>query len=303
MTVLAPRRYGRLLGYITGWLTNAGWFFISAASVLYTAQVTMAIVGAAHPDFVIKSWQTYLLYIAYALLCLAINLPYIFKAAQYFLTAVIFVVNGTAIWLLVALLVRANPKQTAHDVFIKFVNQSGWSSDGLVFFIALLPAYACLAAFDNATHLTDELENPVKQVPQVIIGSFSMSYFITLPMIVVYQFCNVDPESLLEPVGGQPMIQLLLNAFRSLPLTIITTVLIIYIFFVASASALITWSRLYWSFSREGSLPFSNKMARLTSRSHLPVNALCWNTVLVIAIGAISVGSETAVSVIFVPYL
>ncbi|KAJ5825833.1 hypothetical protein N7474_002971 [Penicillium riverlandense] len=296
VTVLAPSRYGRTLGYIMGWLTNAGWFFISAACVLYTAQLTMAIVGAANPDFVIMPWQTYLVYCAYALLCLAINLPRTFKTVNFLLMAVIFSVNGTAIWLLVALLVRARPKQSAHAVFVEFVNESGWSSNGAVYFLALLPAYASLSGFDNATHLTDELDNPKKQVPQVIIGSFLMNYFTALPMIVVYEFCNVDPKSLLDPVGGQPMIQLMLNAFRSLPLTAVTGAIVIYGFFLASASSLITWSRLYWSFSREGSLPFSRTMSKLTSRDSLPVYALCWNTVLLIAIGAISIGSTTAMN-------
>lgn len=279
-----------------GWLTNSGWFFITAACLLYTAQLTMALVGAANPGFVIKSWQTYLVYCAYALICLAINLPRVFKTVKYMLKAVSFVVNGTAIWLLVALLVRAHPKQSAHTVFIQYVNESGWSSDGAVFFLALLPAYASLSGFDNATHLTDEVNSPTKTIPQVIIGAFAMSYFTGLPMIVVYQFCNVDPDSLLDPVGGQPMIQLMLNAFHSLPLTIVTSSVIIYSFFVAAAASLITWSRLYWSFSREGALPFSGTMSKLTSLDSLPVNALCWNTFLVIAIGAISIGSSTAVS-------
>jgi amino acid transporter len=147
--------------------------------------------------------------------------------------------------------------------------------------------------------LTDELENPKKQVPQVIVATFFMNFFTALPMIVVYEFCNVAPESLLEPVGGQPMIQLMLNALRSLPLTIITAVVVLYGFFVASSASLITWSRLYWSFSREGSLPFSRTMAKLTSRDSLPIHALCWNSVLLLAIGAISIGSITAVCLAF----
>ncbi|KAB8218864.1 amino acid permease-domain-containing protein [Aspergillus novoparasiticus] len=247
--------------------------------------------SSASPGFIIAPWQTYLVYFAYALLSLSINLPRTFKVVNYMLRAVIFTLNGTAIWLLVALLVRAYPKQSSHAVFIEFVNQSGWSSDGLVFFLALLPAYGAFAGLDNATYLTDELE-----VPQVIIGSFFMNSFTALPMIVVYQFCNGDLQSLLDPIGGQPMIQLMLNAFHSLPLTIATTAIMIYSFFVSSAASMITWSRLYWSFSREGPMPFSRTMSKLTSRDNLPIYAICWNTVLLIAIGAISIGSTTAMN-------
>lgn len=284
-----------------GWLTNAGWFFVSSACLLYTAQFIMAIIEATNPDFKTTSWQIYLVYCALGLLSLAINLPRIFKTMKYLLMAALFIINGTTIWYLIIFLVRAQPKQSARAVFIDFLNVSGWS-DGTVFFVALLPAFGCLSGLDNATHLTAEVMNPKKKIPQVIIGTFMMNFCTALPMIVVYEFCNVDPESMLDPVGGQSMIQLMLNAFRSIPLTIFSTFLIIYGFFVASASSLITWSRLYWSFSRDGALPFSRKMSQLTSRDSLPVNALCWNTILLLAIGAVSIGSSTAVSPAFPSY-
>ncbi|KAF1734782.1 Choline transport protein [Beauveria bassiana] len=193
-------------------------------------------------------------------------------------------------------LASAIPHCSAHFVFAEFTNESGWASDGLVFFLALLPAVGCLSAFDNATHLTDELENPQKQVPQVIIGSFLMSYLTTIPMIVVYQFCNIEPESLLAAPGNQPFIQLMQNAFRSFAMTALGTSMIIFCFFIAGTAALISWSRLYWSFSAQGALPFSITMSKLSSRDALPINALCWNTVLICAIGAISIGSTTAMN-------
>lgn len=293
---LASPRYARNLGYAMGWLTNAGWFFITAASCLYPAQITMGLVETAEPGFVATPWQTYLVYAAFVLLFFVINLPRIFKTVNWLLMLAVFAINGTAIYLLIGLLVRAQQKQSAQFVFIDFSNYSGWSSDGLVFFLGLLPAVACLSGFDNVTHLTDELDNPKKQVPQVLLGSFGMSYLTGLAMIIVYQFCNVDPESLLEPVGGQPMIQLMQNAFRSFPMTAFGTSMILFCFFTAGASALISWSRLYWSFSREGALPFSRTMSKLSSRDALPINALCWNTILLLGIGTISIGSTTAMN-------
>ncbi|KAM3473670.1 hypothetical protein MY8738_008246 [Beauveria namnaoensis] len=293
---LADRKYARSLGYIMGWLTNAGWFLVSSACTLYPAQLTMGLVQAAYPDFTAKSWQTYLIYVCFALLYLFFNLPIIFRSVNLLLRIVVVAVNGTAIYLMIALLVRTQHKQTAHFVFAEFTNESGWASDGLVFFLALLPAVGCLSAFDNATHLTDELENPQKQVPQVIIGSFLMSYLTTLPMIVVYQFCNIEPESLLAAPGNQPFIQLMQNAFRSFAMTALGTSMIIFCFFIAGTAALISWSRLYWSFSAQGALPFSITMSKLSSRDALPINALCWNTVLICGIGAISIGSTTAMN-------
>lgn len=279
-----------------GWLTNAGWFFICAASTLYPAQITMGLVQVAYPEFLLQPWHTYLVYTGFALLYLTLNLPRLFKTVNWLLLISVVAVNGTAIYLLAALLARAYPKQSAHAVFVDFVNESGWSSDGTVFFLALLPAVGTLGAFDNATHLADELERPGKQVPQVILGSFAMSYCTALPMIVVYEFCNVNPESLLAPPGGQPIIALIMNALDSFPMTAVGVSLIIFCLFIAGCAALISWSRLYWSFSKQGALPFSRTMSKLSSRDALPLNALCWNTFMVVAIGTIALGSTTAMN-------
>ncbi|KAE8156562.1 amino acid permease-domain-containing protein [Aspergillus tamarii] len=163
------------LGFIMGWLTNAGWYFICCASCLYPAQIIMALVEATNPGFIATAWQTYLLYIAFALGYLGLNLPRVFRVVGWLLKAILVIISVGAVFLLIVLLVRAQPKQDGRTVFVDFLNVSGWSSDGWVFFLVLLPAYACLAAFDNATHLTDELEQPEKQVPQVMIGSFFLA--------------------------------------------------------------------------------------------------------------------------------
>ncbi|KAB8217743.1 amino acid/polyamine transporter I [Aspergillus novoparasiticus] len=293
---LSDPRYAHTLGFIMGWLTNAGWYFICCASCLYPAQIIMALVEATNPGFTATAWQTYLVYIAFALLYLGLNLPRVFWVVGWLLKASIVLINVGAVFLLIALPLRAHPKQNARDVFVNFINASGWKSDGWAFFLALLPAYACLAAFDNATHLTDELEQPGKQVPQVMIGSFLLSFFLTIPMILIYEFCNVDPESMLEPVGGQPIIQLFVSAYRSETLTIISAIIILIVVSIGGAATLIGWSRLYWSFSREGLLPFSRKMSELSSKDSLPINALVWGTFLMIALGAISIGSSIAMN-------
>lgn len=299
VVALAPPQYRRGVGYTMGWLLNCAWFCITSASCLYPAQLTLALVQANHPDFNPASYHVYLLYIFFALVFLILNLPIALKSLAYILSAAVFLFNGSAIYILIILLARATPKQSANVVFVEFVNETGWSSDGWVFFIGLLPAVAILGVFDSATHLTNELENPSKQVPVVLLGSLGLSITVGVPMILVYQFCNTDPASMLEPVGGQPLVQLLLNATSSLALTNVGISLVILCFCLAGTSALVSWSRLYWSFSREGALPFSGRMSKLTSQDGVPLNALLWNTLLCLALGTVSIGSTTAMNALF----
>ena len=212
------------------------------------------------------------------------------------MTASVFIVNGSAVLIFVSLLVRANPKPSAASVFVDVVNETGWDSTVVVFFLSILPGVAGVGALDSATHLADEMERPEKQIPQVMIGSALLSYFVGLPSILVYLFCITNPDGILEPVGGQPLIQLFYDAYNSEALSIIATVCVIIVFSIAGWAALTSWSRLYWSFSRDNGFPFSKFTARLSSSDSLPLNALYVNTFLVLAIGLVELGSSTALN-------
>lgn len=223
-----------------------------------------------------------------------LNMPRIFRIQGPLLVVGGIGYNVTAIFILISLLSRVHPKQSAHVVFVELVNETGWSSDGWVFFLALVPSFIVLAALDSPVHMSDELENPTRQVPLVMFGSFGCSVVAGMAMILVFQFCNTNPESLLEPVGGQPMVQIFVDGYRMMPLTITATAMTLCCLFVSGSAAFISWSRLYWSFSRKGGLPFSGTMSKLSRVDSLPVNALLLCCLLAIALGAISIGSQVA---------
>ncbi|KAE8347562.1 hypothetical protein BDV24DRAFT_146407 [Aspergillus arachidicola] len=141
-------------------------------------------------------------------------------------------------------------------------------SPAVAFFLNVLPGLASLGACDAATHMAEELELPTRDVPRAMLSS----------------------------VGGQPLIQSLADGYPSKVLTAIAGALIVVGFIIGSWAALISWSRLYWSFSRTNGFPFSHFTEKTTDG--VPVNALIPGTVLTIAIGAIQLGSSTALSAV-----
>ncbi|KAK5312084.1 hypothetical protein LTR93_011475 [Exophiala xenobiotica] len=295
---LAPPRCAKLFGFIVGWTTTATWWFIAVASDLYLAQLTLGLAMALNTDYVPPQWQYYLVYCAWAVAAFVINLPYIFHVLGPTLIGAFGVINITAIFILVSLLVRATPKPPAKEVFVDVVNESGWSSNGVVFFLTLLPSVLCVSGFDSITHITDELDRPTKQVPQVIIGSSIISVITGFAMTMVYSFCITKPKNLLAPVGHQPIIQLLFDSCRSNALATIGTVGVILSFYIANVSTFTSWSRLYWSLSRENQFPFSKSTSKLSAADSLPCNAMVVNLVLVLALGAIQLSSLTALNAI-----
>lgn len=296
--LLGPQRYSKALSYIVSWLASASWCFSFSATLLFLGELILATASVGFPTYVYQQWHAYMVYLATGLVSLAINLPGPFQYYPHLLKAAVPIINLASLFLLVTLLVRATPKPSARTVFTAFSNQTGWTSDGVVFFLALLPGCTCVTAFDSATHMTDELANPRRQVPQVMIGSAVLSAFSGFIMMIVYLFCNVAPDNLLAPVGGQPIVQLLVDACRSTPLTIIGCVLIIISFMFAAVAILTTFSRVWWSIARSGSVPFSGTMAKMSSSEKIPVNSLLVCTLVTFAIGAIQLGSTTAINAI-----
>lgn len=279
-----------------GWSTVACWFFISSVTSLFLAQMITALAATTHANYVIKDWHTYLVYVGACLSAYVFALPKTHRIIGWSLTASVIFINGSAIFIFIALLVKANPKPSARTVFVDIVNETGWSSNVVVFFLSILPGVAAVGGIDSATHLADEMDNPGKQIPQVMIGSALLSVLTGIPSIIIYLFCTVDQAALLTPIGGQPVIQLFHDAYNSTALTVISTLCIIITLIFANFAALTSWSRLYWSFSRDNGLPFSSFTAKLSKSESIPVNALTVCTALNILIGLLQIGASTALN-------
>jgi choline transport protein len=295
--VLAPKRWARGLSYTTGWLASASYFFWTAASCLITSQLIWSLVVVCNTTFVVQPWHYYLVYVCAAIVAFLINVP-LFQVYPIFLKGLVVYINAGAIFILVALLARAHPKQTATFVFADFVNETGWSSNGVVFFLGLLPGTTAVNGFDSAAHMADEMTDPKRQVPQVMLGSALLSAISGLIMILVYEFCNTQPDNLLAPIGGQPISQLLLDCFDSKALTIIGILIFAICLLAASTTLLTTFSRIWWSFAKEGGVPFSESMSTISPSLNLPVVAICFCTLLVLLIGIIEIGSTLALNAI-----
>jgi amino acid transporter len=280
-----------------GWLTAAGYFFWTAATYLITSELIFALVQICHSNFTPLAWHYYMCYVAIGLWTLLPNTVF-FKWYPIFLQGLVAYINLGSLFILIVLLARSSPKQSKQYVFKDFVNQTGWSSDAVVFFIGLLPGLTAINGFDSAAHMAEEMTQPSRQVPQVMFISAMASAISGLPMILVYMFCITNPENLLNPVGGQPIIQLLVDSLRSFPLAVVGTLVFIVCFACASVTLLTAFTRIWWSLARQGGVPFSKVMARVSEPSQLPLNSIIFSVVACSLIGLLELGSATALNAI-----
>lgn len=129
-----------------------------------------------------------------------------------------------------------------------------------------------------------------------MMGAAVLSAVAAFIMAIVDSFCTVNTVNLLTPYGRQPIIQLVFDGLRSPSLATVACILIIISIYFACVAAFTSWNRLYWSFAREGGLPFPRTMSKLCSKDAIPVNSLVVNLVLTLGLGSIQLGSPTALN-------
>lgn len=240
-------------------------------------------------------WQIYLVYLTAAGAAILMNVTF-FRYYSRFMSSMVVYLNVLFVCVLVTLLVRANPKKSSKVVFVDFVNQTGWPSDGFVFLLSLLPGISGINGFDVAAHVTDELPNPSRQVPQVMIGVPILCGLSTIPVIIAYMYCVVNELNLLTPIGGQPFAQLFKDSFRSTGLTTWILVMMIFSFFASSCAVTTTSSRTIWSLSVQNHLLGSKWLRRISGRRDIPQNAVYFTATLGALFGLLVLGPTTALN-------
>ena len=95
-----------------------------------------------YPSYVAETYQIFLLTVGCATVGLILNI-WLFNYYPHVTKFMVIFINAATLFVLVALLVRAHPKASAHTVFLDVINETGWDSTGLVFLLCFLPG--CVA--------------------------------------------------------------------------------------------------------------------------------------------------------------
>lgn len=176
---IAPgAKWGRSIGFFTGWLNYFGWIFDTASIAYIPANVLVQMYAVFHPDFVVEAWHTYVAFLCVTWLCCGICvfgnrfIPYLQHIGLFLL------LGGGLITIIV---VAAMPKQHASNAFVwtDWNNQSGWG-DGVAFLTGVLNGAFTIGTPDAITHMAEELPNPKKDMPkavaaQILLGTISKS--------------------------------------------------------------------------------------------------------------------------------
>ncbi|KAL8821612.1 MAG: hypothetical protein Q9223_000355 [Gallowayella weberi] len=140
----------------------------------------------------------------------------------------------------------------------------------------------------------EEIEDASTVIPRSMLASVGLNGSLGFAIVVATLFCLGDVQAALESPTGFPFIQVFINATRSnAGATAMTSVIIVALTFAAVGS-LATASRMMWAFAREQGLPGSSVLARVESRTLLPLYAIGLSTIISLALALINIGSTKA---------
>ena len=145
------------------------------------------------------------------------------------------VVHGCGyIIVIVVLSAMGTPHHDASFVFTSFVNESGWSSDGVAWCLGLLTTSYGFVGYDAAAHMSEEMKNAARDVPRAMVGSVVISGILTFPYIIALLFAVGDINELIATPTGSPITQLFVNVTRSNAGGIALNCIITYVALVAT---------------------------------------------------------------------
>ena len=270
----------RMLGAGYGWF--AGWFYI------WTLTIAMATVALGAAGFIAnilgihEPSGTQVALIAFVVLVLGtvINLAGRGILKGFMFASIIAEVVGSiglGVWLLVA--------HREHDLSVLFDGGAsldaaeGYFALGGPFLLAMVFIGFSFVGFESAGSIAEEVHEPRKNLPKAVL--FSISFIAVVVMFSSLAIILATPDNASELPGYDvdPVYAVLtaqLGAGIALPLQALFAIGFIASFLALQTSA----SRLIWAKARDGALPFSSSLAKLSRVQRQPVGPILITTVI-----------------------
>lgn len=296
VSILAPASSKKFLSYIVGWLTVTGWIAGLTATAFFVSTLIQALVVQNEPNYQPAGWQGTLLFWAVLLLCVAINT--VLSSVLPFIEILILILHLLGfIAILIPLVYLAPQRNSASSVFKTFLNEGGWSTQALSFFIGLNGNAVAFVGTDGAVHMSEEVKNASTNVARSMVFSVVINGVLAFAMLLAILFCGGDiGTEAAESASLYPFISIFAQTVGSNLGGTIMTAIIVVLQFCSAVGGLAAASRMTWSFARDQGLPGSQLLSRINARTTIPLVAITVVTILAALLGLINIGSSTALN-------
>jgi amino acid transporter len=156
-----------------------------------------------------------------------------------------------------------------------------------------------MGGIDSGVHISEEVKNASVNVPRTIILSTALGCMLGWALNISLAF-NMGPDTasiLADPIG-QPMVTILLNSFGKKGALVVWSFIILTVN-LSAVDLLMAASRQSFAFSRDGALPFSRYLYKISSVTGTPVNCVIFCAFGAMLLGLLSFAGEVAIGAIF----
>ena len=177
--MLAPKAWSNFLAYTTAWLVLMGWIAGAVSSGYQSATLLQGIVVLVHPEYRPAPYHTVLILWAAMLFAVIINSTTGTTLARF--EGVILVLHLACFFVILVPMVYYSPHNDPATVFTTFLNEGGWSSQPLSFFVGFPIIGASLLGADCAVHMSEEIQGASLVVPRALMSTIIINGTWPLP--------------------------------------------------------------------------------------------------------------------------
>lgn len=104
--------------------------------------------------------------------------------------------------ILVTCVSRPLSYNSSEFVWTNFINDSGWSSDAIVFLTGMANPNFIYAGIDGAVHLAEEASNAAQAVPRALLSTIIIGFLTAFPFALGMLYSLSDFDTIVEDVTG-----------------------------------------------------------------------------------------------------
>ncbi|RGP67318.1 hypothetical protein FSPOR_6077 [Fusarium sporotrichioides] len=295
VAMMAPRSCSKFLSHLTGMLTVGGWQGSVSSSALLTGNMILGLATMNNESFEPQLWQGTLLFWAIFLFAVFINTLVSSVLPKF--EGLILILHILGFFAILIPLVTLGPHASASDVFSTFVNNGGWSSNGVSFMVGMMGNAFAFVGTDAAFHMSEETVNPSVVVPTSILLSLCINGSCGFAMLIATVFCmgNVDDAFASGPgMLGFPHMYIFEQATNSRAGATVMSAIIVVLASCATVGMLASTSRVFWSFARDRGLPGWRTLSKVNDRTTVPVYSVLCTAAISVLLSLINIGSPVA---------
>lgn len=249
------RRWGRVLSYVTACIQMGGLNCMGSTALYMVAQYCegMIVLRSAEGTEA-TNWHVVL--IAWALLFGVTMFNIFCNWLQHYVSSFALFWSLFAFVLSSIVVLAVNDeKQTGTFVFTQFVNDSGWTSVGMVVIIGIMQSAYGMCTYDAPAHMCEELAHASRDAPRAIVICVVIGFITGVCYILVLMFSIHDVEDVATTPTDVAILEIFYQATASKAGAIGLQTLVMMCQVFASNALLVENSRSVYALARDGAFP------------------------------------------------